>query len=51
MFEQLRGPYLPVMVAAKNADAPPELLGALYHVDALRAYNRALEEELREEHA
>ncbi len=50
MFDQLRGPYLPVMIQADD-DSEPELLGAIYHVDALRAYNRALEEELREEHA
>ncbi len=49
MFEQLRGPYLPV-VQGKGPD-DRDLLGALYHVDALRAYNRRLEEELREEHA
>jgi len=48
MFEQLRGAYLPV-VRGKGADGD-DLLGALYHVDALRAYNRRLEEELREEH-
>lgn len=50
MFDQLHGPYLPV-IAPADEGAPGELLGALYHVDALRAYNRALEEELREEHA
>ena len=49
MFEQLRGPYLPVR--RKRAVGPPELVGALFHVDALRAYNKALEDELREEHA
>lgn len=50
MFEQLRGPYLPI-VERKAEGEPPELLGAIYHVDALRAYSNALEEELREEHA
>ena len=49
MFEQLRGPYLPVVEAA--AEDGRQLVGALFHVDALRAYNKALEEELREEHA
>ena len=48
MFEQLRGAYLPVVVGKGGEN--PDLLGALYHVDALRAYNRRLEEELREEH-
>ena len=52
MFEQLRGTYIPVIEPVKDgAKTEPELLGALYHVDALRAYNHALEEELREEHA
>ncbi|MEM9060447.1 MAG: chloride channel protein [Pseudomonadota bacterium] len=51
MFERLSGAYLPVVYAAPGEDEAPELLGALFHVDALRAYNHALEEELREEHA
>ena len=51
MFDQLKGAYLPVIAEGVGKDDPPELLGALYHVDALRAYNHALEEELREEHA
>lgn len=52
MFEQLHGAYLPVIDrAGKAVGEAPELIGALYHVDALRAYNHALEEELREEHA
>lgn len=50
MFEQLRGPYLPVVERGAKGEAS-ELLGALFHVDALRAYSNALEEELREEHA
>ncbi len=56
MFDRLRGPYLPVLEqplpdAGSGAAEPPELLGAVFHVDALRAYNRVLEEEMREEHA
>ena len=50
MFEQLRGAYLPI-IEQKAEGEEPDLLGALYHVDALRAYSNALEEELREEHA
>ena len=50
MFEQLRGAYLPI-VDRSMKDEAPELLGALFHVDALRAYSKSLEEELREEHA
>ncbi len=49
MFEQLRGPFLPIV--DKGSGDAPELLGAIFHVDALRAYSNALEEELREEHA
>ena len=48
MFDQLRGAYLPVV---RKTEEGSELIGALFHVDALRAYNHALEEELREEHA
>ena len=51
MFDQLSGTYLPVVKEGVGKDDPPILLGALFHVDALRAYNHALEEELREEHA
>ena len=52
MFDRLRGQFLPVVAAtATDGATEPELLGALFHVDALRAYNHALEEELREEHA
>ena len=53
MFEQLRTQFVPVADYRHGEDETggPALLGALYHVDALRAYNRALEEELREEHA
>lgn len=48
MFEQLHGEYLPVVAETESAEG--DLIGSLYHVDALRAYNRVLEEELREEH-
>lgn len=51
MFDRLSGSYLPVVTEGVGKGDPPVLLGALYHVDALRAYNHALEEELREEHA
>lgn len=64
MFEQLRGPYLPVLERSDAGEggadggtgggavgSEPELLGAVFQTDALRAYNRALEDELREEHA
>lgn len=51
MFDRLKGTYLPVVKEGTGKSDQPILLGALYHVDALRAYNHALEEELREEHA
>ncbi|MEO0994068.1 MAG: chloride channel protein, partial [Pseudomonadota bacterium] len=52
MFERYRGPFLPVMrMPASGAGGEPELIGALYQTDALRAYTRVLEEELREEHS
>jgi CIC family chloride channel protein len=50
MFEQLRGGFLPVVDGAVSEHTKPELLGALFRTDALSAYSRALEDELREEH-
>jgi CIC family chloride channel protein len=50
MFDGLRGGFVPVVEGASDKAPEAELLGALFHVDALRAYSRALEEELREEH-
>jgi CIC family chloride channel protein len=49
MFQRLRGTFLPV-VERDPQGGEPELLGALFRVDALSAYANALEEELREEH-
>lgn len=48
MLQRLRGSFIPVIET--GADGQPELLGALFRVDALTAYASALEEELREEH-
>ncbi len=50
MFQRLRGAYLPVVERPEGGKGEPELLGALFRVDALTAYTNALEEELREEH-
>jgi CIC family chloride channel protein len=50
MFERLRGGFLPVVDGAVSETAKPDLLGALFRSDALGAYSRALEDELREEH-
>lgn len=49
VFEQSGARFLPVVTL--SADAPPELLGALFHVDALKAYNRALAATAAEEHS
>ncbi|NIZ59550.1 voltage-gated chloride channel [Sedimentitalea sp. CY04] len=48
MFDRADVAYLPVVDQSGDA---PEILGALYHVDALKAYNRALAETAAEEHS
>jgi CIC family chloride channel protein len=48
-FDRAGVPFLPV-VTLSGGEAPPELLGALFHVDALKAYNRALAAVSKEEH-
>lgn len=50
MFENAGLDFIPV-VTLGGEDAPPELWGALYQVDALRAFNRALAETAQEEHS
>jgi len=50
LFEQSGAAFLPV-VRLKPGDEPPEILGTLHHIDALRAYNRALAETAAEEHS
>ena len=50
IFEKSGVPFLPVVTLSADA-APPELLGALFHVDALAAYNRALAATAAEEHS
>jgi CIC family chloride channel protein len=49
VFERAQVPFIPV-VTLKGDDQPPELQGALFHVDALKAYNRALAAISEEEH-
>ncbi len=49
IFDQSGARFIPVVTL--SADAPPELLGALFHVDALKAYNRALAATAAEEHS
>ncbi|WP_412508200.1 chloride channel protein [Roseovarius sp. SYSU LYC5161] len=50
LFDKATLPYVPVVTLA-GEDRPPRLLGALFHVDALKAYNRALAAVSAEEHS
>ncbi|WP_137699872.1 chloride channel protein [Marimonas lutisalis] len=50
VFERSGAAYLPVLSIA-GEDQPPELWGALWHVDALKAYNKALAATAAEEHS
>src|SRR6056297_2478831 len=50
VFDRTGVPFLPV-VMLKGEGQPPELLGALFHVDALKMYNRALAAVSEEEHS
>ncbi|MDH5797337.1 MAG: chloride channel protein [Paracoccaceae bacterium] len=50
VFEQTGADYIPV-VTLGGEDQPPELWGALYQVDALRAFNKVLAATAKEEHS
>ena len=50
VFDRAPTPFIPVVTLA-GEDKPPELMGALFHVDALQAYNRALAAVSEEEHS
>lgn len=50
VFEKTNRSFLPVVRFNAKGD-PPELLGALFQVDALKAYNRALAATAAEEHS
>ncbi len=50
LFEKASVQYIPV-VTLGGEDQPPELWGALFQVDALKAYNRALAAVSEEEHS
>jgi len=50
MFEQANHRFVPV-VTLGDQDTPPELWGALFQVDALKAMNKALSETAAEEHS
>ncbi|MFV2052196.1 chloride channel protein [Aliiroseovarius sp. YM-037] len=49
-FDGAGSNFIPV-VTLTGEDEPPELWGALFQVDALKAYNRALAETAAEEHS
>ncbi len=49
IFERANVAFIPVVNL--STDGPPELLGALFQVDALKAYNRALAATAAEEHS
>ena len=50
MFDRAAVPFVPV-VSLSGAKGAPELRGAVFHLDALRAYNRALAATAAEEHS
>ena len=50
IFERTNQPFLPVVMPG-GKDHPPQLWGALFQVDALRALNKALADTAREEHS
>ncbi len=50
IFEKSGARFIPV-VTLDGEDQPPELCGALFHVDALKTFNRAMAEISREEHS
>ena len=51
VFDRTGADSLPVIVEGETLDDDPELLGIVRHIDALKAYNRALAETAREEHS
>lgn len=50
VFENTGAAFIPV-VTLGGEEQPPELWGAVFHVDALRAFNRALADTAAEEHS
>ena len=50
VFERSLEPFIPV-ISPPAPDTPPRLLGALFYVDALRCYNKALAATASEEHS
>lgn len=50
LFEASNTRFIPVVTLTGEGD-PPELWGAIFHVDALKAFNRALSDTAAEEHS
>ena len=50
IFDQTGARFIPVVTLSKSGK-PPALIGALFQVDALKAYNRALAATAAEEHS
>ncbi len=50
IFEETNEPFLPVVTLGAEGE-PPTVLGALFQMDALRQYNRALAATAAEEHS
>lgn len=50
LFDRTGSRFIPV-VKLGGEESPPELWGAVFHFDALRAYNRALAATSKEEHS
>ena len=50
IFDETQRQFLPVVTLGEGGKAP-QIHGALFHVDALRAYNRALAATAAEEHS
>ena len=50
MFDRAGVPFVPVVLPAQKG-AEPQLVGALFHVDALKTYSRALAATAAEEHS
>ncbi len=51
LFDKTQATFIPVVRFGRDDDEPPELWGALFQVDALRAMNRALAKTAAEEHS
>ncbi|THD73327.1 chloride channel protein [Thalassobius vesicularis] len=49
LFDRAGAPFLPVI--SRENDEAPQIRGALFHVDALKAFNRALAATAAEEHS